>query len=201
MVALQTKPRKRDITRARVIQAAIDCIYREGFHSAHTNKIAEEAGVTWGVIQYHFGDKDGLLQAVLDSIFTDFAASFNAAELQQGDLRQRIDTLIDLIWSLVSLPQYRVSVAILRNTARSPESRVEGSEQLDNWAADIARVWNTVFEDISIDRSRGETARRLMFAALRGLADELNPSGRTKKAQLKREFAALGDAIHHLLND
>ncbi|MBK6510444.1 MAG: TetR/AcrR family transcriptional regulator [Haliea sp.] len=62
------KPTKREATREKVILAAIDCIYRDGFHAAHTNRIAEEAGVSWGVLQYHFGDKDGLLQAVIDHI-------------------------------------------------------------------------------------------------------------------------------------
>ena len=55
-----SKPSKRELTRNKVIEAAIDCIYREGFHAANTNRIAEQAGVTWGVLQYHFGDKDGL---------------------------------------------------------------------------------------------------------------------------------------------
>ena len=69
------KPTKREATRQKVIEAAIDCIYRDGFHAAHTNRIAEEAGVSWGVLQYHFGDKDGLLQAVIDYIFDDFTAT------------------------------------------------------------------------------------------------------------------------------
>ena len=38
------KPSKREATREKVIRAAIDSIYRDGFHAAHTNRIAEEAG-------------------------------------------------------------------------------------------------------------------------------------------------------------
>ena len=48
------KPRKRDLTRARVIQAAINCIYTEGFHAAHTNRIADQADVSWGVLAIPF---------------------------------------------------------------------------------------------------------------------------------------------------
>ena len=195
----ESKPRKRDVTRAKVIQAAIDCIYREGFNAAHTNKIAEEAGVTWGVLQYHFGDKDGLMQAVLDQIFADFARAFEDADIHQADLRERIDALIELLWSLVSKPDYRVSVAILRNAGRDPESKVEGSEHLDAWAKEIANTWNRIFADIAATSSQSQAARRIMFAALRGLADEINPSGKTQRQQLKQEFAALGEAIHHLL--
>ena len=38
--------------------------------------------MTWGVLQYHFGDKDRLLQAVLDHIFNDFLETLeNALEV------------------------------------------------------------------------------------------------------------------------
>ena len=51
-------------TRARVVDAAIDCILDEGFYRASSNKIAKRAGVTWGVIQYHFGTREALMLAV-----------------------------------------------------------------------------------------------------------------------------------------
>ena len=51
-------------TRARVVDAAVACILDEGFYRASSNKIAERAGVTWGVIQYHFGTRAALLLAV-----------------------------------------------------------------------------------------------------------------------------------------
>jgi AcrR family transcriptional regulator len=194
-----SKPRKRDITRARVIQAAIDCIYREGFNAAHTNKIAEEAGVTWGVLQYHFGDKDGLMQAVLDSIFASFAQALAESDIRQADLPGRIDALIELFWSLVSKPDYRVSAAILRNAGRDPESAVEGVQQMDTWAGEIANAWDEIFSDIAVAPERSRAARRVMFAALRGLADDINPSDKTRRNQLKDEFSALSEAIHYLL--
>lgn len=97
-----TKPSKREITRDKVISAAIDAIYSEGFHAAHTNRIAEEAGVSWGVLQYHFGDKDGLLQAVIDHIFEDFESTLAATTLQGHDLNQRVRQLIEVIWALLA---------------------------------------------------------------------------------------------------
>ena len=193
------KPRKRDLTRAKVIQAAIDCIYAEGFHAAHTNRIAEQAGVSWGVLQYHFGDKDGLLQAVLDNIFEDFTSTLGRADLQQGELKSRIRALVNVLWSLVSQPEYRVSIAILRNAGRSPDSNIDGRKNLDKWSGEIAELWDQVFEEYQTETTKTETARRLLFAALRGLADELNPRDKTTKKQLQQELAALTSAVHFLL--
>lgn len=194
------KPRKRDLTRAKVIRAAIDCIYAEGFHAAHTNRIAEKAGVSWGVLQYHFGDKDGLLQAVLDYIFEDFTSTLGTANLQQGALKSRISALVSVLWSLVSKPEYRVSVAILRNAGRSPDSSIDGRKNLDQWSGEIAELWDQVFKEYQAETTKTETARRLLFAALRGLADELNPRDKTTKKQLQQELAALSSAVHFLLS-
>jgi AcrR family transcriptional regulator len=45
--------------RAIVIDETIRCILEEGFAAASAKHITERAGVTWGVVQYHFGDRDG----------------------------------------------------------------------------------------------------------------------------------------------
>ncbi len=193
------KRSKRELTRYKVIRAAIDCIYEEGFYSAHTNRIAERAGVSWGVIQYHFGDKDGLLQAVLDEIFNHFADTLAHTDLSDKQLKLRIRSLISVIWSLVSKREYRVSNAILRNAGLSKGSSINGQKQLNSWANKITQLWSQVFTGLIDEPANSETVKRLMFATLRGLADELNPTGRTSQKALEVEFDALGDALTFLL--
>ena len=60
------KQLRADRTRAMVIDETVRCVLEEGFGAASAKHITERAGVTWGVIQYHFGDRDGLLMAVVD---------------------------------------------------------------------------------------------------------------------------------------
>jgi AcrR family transcriptional regulator len=142
-----SKPSKREITRQKVINAAIDCIYKEGFNAAHTNKIAKEAGVSWGVLQYHFGDKDTLLQAVLDAIFAQFFSTISEARLDGKDLHSRVAQLIDVIWGLVSHKEYRVSVAILRNAGKDKDSKINGQKQIKQWASQMSDLWNSLLKD------------------------------------------------------
>lgn len=193
------KPSKREATRDRVIQAAIDCIYRDGFHAAHTNRIAEQAGVSWGVLQYHFGDKDGLLQAVIDQIFDDFTATLESTSLQGDDLQQRVRQLIDVIWALVSKKEYRVSIAILRNAGKDPASRINGQKQVSRWARKTSQLWDGLFEGSIQEPQRSEVARHLLFATLRGLVDEINPRNVKSKKTIKLECDALSEAITFLL--
>lgn len=193
------KTSKREVTREKVIQAAIDCIYRDGFHAAHTNRIAEQAGVSWGVLQYHFGDKDGLLQAVIDHIFDDFAATLETTSLPGDDLQQRVRQLIDVIWTLVSKKEYRVSIAILRNAGKDEASRINGQKQLSRWAKKTSHLWHDLFKDRIPEPEQSDIARHLLFAALRGMVDEINPKNVKTKKAIKRECDALSVAITFLL--
>jgi AcrR family transcriptional regulator len=179
------KSTKREATREKVIQAAIDCIYRDGFHAAHTNRIAEEAGVSWGVLQYHFGDKDGLLQAVIDHIFDDFAATLESTSLQGEHLQQRVRQLIDVVWALVSKREYRVSI--------------NGQKQLSRWARKTSQLWDELFAGKIQEPQRSEIARHLLFATLRGMVDEINPKNVKTKKSIKAECDALSEAITFLL--
>ena len=194
-----SKPSKREATRDKVIRAAIEAIYRDGFHAAHTNRIAGEAGVSWGVLQYHFGDKDGLLQAVIDHIFDDFEATLAATTLEGDDLQQRVRHLIDVVWSLVSQKEYRVSVAILRNAGRDDTSRLNGQKQLARWAKRISELWDELFEGEVREPQRSELARHLLFAALRGMADEINPRSNKTRRAVSEECEALAESITYLL--
>jgi AcrR family transcriptional regulator len=193
------KSTKREATREKVIQAAIDCIYRDGFHAAHTNRIAEEAGVSWGVLQYHFGDKDGLLQAVIDHIFDDFSATLESTSLQGDDLQQRVRQLIDVVWALVSKREYRVSIAILRNAGKDDSSRINGQKQLSRWARKTSQLWADLFADAIQQPQQSEIARHLMFATLRGMVDEINPRNVKTRKSIKAECDALSAAITFLL--
>lgn len=197
-MSISAKPSKRELTRRRVIKAAIECIYEHGFNAAHTNRIAEAAGVSWGVLQYHFGDKDGLLQAVLDDSFEDFSSTLRGTELRGDTLRERMGYLIEVVWSLVSKRGYRVTMAILRNAGKDDNSTLNGEKQVANWTRTTSRLWDRLFEDDQPDPQRSEIARHLVFATLRGMADEVNPAGRSSKAKA-REREALAEAITFLL--
>src|SRR6201988_5364492 len=68
--------------RALVVDETVRCILEEGFAAASAKHITERAGVTWGVIQYHFGDRDGLLMAVVDQGFSQLLAHLKDLQLE-----------------------------------------------------------------------------------------------------------------------
>lgn len=54
--------------RDRILAACTAVIARNGLARFRMSDVAREAGVSIGLLPYHFGDRDGLLQAALDEV-------------------------------------------------------------------------------------------------------------------------------------
>ena len=50
----------------KILRAALQLFAQEGFHATSTSKVAKKAGVSEGLIFRHFGNKEGLLYAILE---------------------------------------------------------------------------------------------------------------------------------------
>lgn len=66
-------------TRAKLIQAARKAFAAKGYAAASMDDLTAEAGMTRGALYHNFGDKKGLLQAVIDQIDAEMLARMRAA--------------------------------------------------------------------------------------------------------------------------
>lgn len=117
--------RRSERTRIEVLDAAAKCISSDGFSAASTARIAEEAGVTWGVMQYHFGDKDGLFDALLEHGMQETERRFDILreEVRSRDaLRERMTVAVDGGLELFSQPLAKAATEIAINTRSSTHS-------------------------------------------------------------------------------
>ncbi len=83
-------------TPERILAAALDTFSQKGFEGAKTRDIAARAGVTLGLVQYHFGTKDELWKAAVERAFADFAGGLDRvlAGAEPGDERELLAKLI-----------------------------------------------------------------------------------------------------------
>lgn len=74
------KPRSEMIaqTRAKLIAAARRAFGTVGYAEASMDDFTAEAGLTRGALYHHFGDKKGLLEAVIDQIDAEMSARLSA---------------------------------------------------------------------------------------------------------------------------
>jgi TetR/AcrR family transcriptional regulator, regulator of cefoperazone and chloramphenicol sensitivity len=145
---------------------AVRCVVEEGFDAASAKHIAERAGVTWGVIQYHFGDRDGLLAAVVDSGFDELRAHMATVDVPRGSTRERVSAIVDAAWAAFATETSRASLEILVATRARRERAAD--EHLVAMAGELARLGRDLIGD---RRGVGDAAAigDLLWATLRGL--------------------------------
>jgi AcrR family transcriptional regulator len=107
-------------THARLIEATIDCILEEGFYRASSNRIAKRAGVTWGVIQHHFGSREALLLATFQAGMRELIDTLESAVIAGDAFEERLESLADVIWSFYRQPRFVAYEQLTLNLLRDP---------------------------------------------------------------------------------
>jgi AcrR family transcriptional regulator len=90
------RPQTRNDTPERILQAALEAFSLKGFEGARTRDIATRAGVTLGLVQYHFGTKDELWKASVTRAFENLERGLDGllADPENGDERTLLAALI-----------------------------------------------------------------------------------------------------------
>jgi AcrR family transcriptional regulator len=155
-----------DRTRQLIIDETIRCVREEGFVAISASHIAERAGVTWGVIQYHFGDRNGVLMAVVDHGSDLLREAIDDVELPAGPTRERVAAVVEAGWTAFSNPASLAAFEILVATRARREPRLE--QHLADLADQLARLGRAL-DPLGRGRRR-QAIGSLFWAALRGLA-------------------------------
>jgi TetR/AcrR family transcriptional regulator, regulator of cefoperazone and chloramphenicol sensitivity len=188
-----SSPRKRgDDTRAKIIDETVRCIVEEGFAAATAKHVAERAGVTWGVIQYHFGDRHGLLTAVVDDGVDRLIVSLSSADVSELPLRERIEVVVDTAWSCYSSATSMAAFEILRATRGGPgASSRRHLLEMNSAIGQLGRL-------ITDDPSKTGVAE-VIWATLRGVVLAQMITGTA--IDWSRERGALIDMVTSVLSD
>ncbi|MCU1364586.1 MAG: regulatory protein TetR [Ilumatobacteraceae bacterium] len=107
-------------TKRIVIDAAVACILERGFYRASSNEIARRAGVTWGVIQHHYGTRERLMLAILEDGGRRHTETFANASITGKTVEERLDQLLDVFAAHYGQPEYLAYMQIALNMDHDP---------------------------------------------------------------------------------
>ncbi|ODQ86582.1 TetR/AcrR family transcriptional regulator [Mycolicibacterium holsaticum] len=185
------KQERADRTRAMVIDETVRCVLDEGFGAASAKHITERAGVTWGVIQYHFGDRDGLLMAVVDEGFTQLQACLGELEPRLGERfgRQRAELVINAVADAFLSP---TSVAALEILIATRAGRTGAQQRhLAELFTTLTRLGRYVAE--GLDAEHADAVGNLIWTTLMGaMVAKMTVS---EPIDVGRELRALTDGV------
>lgn len=126
-----------DERRARILEAAIEVLARDGIAETTTRKIAAEAEVNQAMLRYYFGSKDDLLFAVLQEMMRQTREAVQSATPKGKALREMLLEGLTGFWTHfearpeLQVMQYELTLYALRNPASAWLAR----QQYDGYCA------------------------------------------------------------------
>jgi AcrR family transcriptional regulator len=165
------KPPGDSASRQRVLDAAIQCILEQGLYRASSNAIAEQAGLSWGVIQYYFGTREALMLAVFEEGARRLDAAVADAVITGGTLTERVESFLEILARYYGSPDYLVFTQVLISLTHDPRTSEQTRQALEaiNSATQppLRRLQAEVLAGTGVTRPE---VGSLLFHSLRGLA-------------------------------
>lgn len=186
---------KRARTRRTVLRAASACIAEKGVAGATAAEIARRCELSWGVIQYHFGDRMGLFIALLEKGFETFTRLLADLESNHPHPSDRVRALVEDTWQLMTSDQYRVLLEVELQLGRDAAHQAQVRKYVRQTRSKFIESWRKALPECPSDRV--DEALRLAIAALRGLAFERALEG--SRFNKKQEREALIQSVLHIL--
>ncbi len=89
------RPKNTEARRAQIIEALLRVMATRGFGGASVQTIAQEAGLTAGLLHYHFRNKLEMLHGLIAHLEERIAKRVEARTPAEADAWERLDALID----------------------------------------------------------------------------------------------------------
>lgn len=120
---MEPKPRQsREERQQHILNAALCCVRRSGFHGASMSDIAAEAKMSVGVIYRYFANKEAIVEAIVANDLAEMRAMFAEWESVPDDalLDTLLDTLERAIEHKYTLDNAGLALEVLAEAARNP---------------------------------------------------------------------------------
>jgi AcrR family transcriptional regulator len=87
--------------RSEIIQAAMRCFARSGYHRTSMDDIVAESGLSKGTLYWYFKNKQALFTAMLETFFAEMAAPLEEIASGGGTASERLRLMSNLFWQLL----------------------------------------------------------------------------------------------------
>lgn len=175
-VARRTNAERSATTRSKLIEAAIDLLYREGYSETTTISVAAKAKVSRGAMLHQFPTRTDLLLAVAEHIVEEHR-KLRVDKLARDKFPNAIAQLTaatDVSWAIQSQPSAIALLEIMMATRSDKELRKGFAPFTRSWADMRKQAAARLAADLGVSDTRKlEDYVTLHQTSLRGLAIEL----------------------------
>jgi len=157
-----------EVTRRRVLDAAIESILENGYYQTSSNEIARRAGVTWGALQHQFGTREALLLEVVNDRWIRLEETVAAAEISGDTLEERLHAVLKVLSDHYGSPEHLAHIQILLDLSHNPNTSAATREAVAEHGRQLTLAWRPLFNRVLGDAAGEEDLVRYAFTTLRG---------------------------------
>lgn len=186
------------LTRHRLVEATVQCLYELGYHQTSTVVVTQRAKVSRGAMLHHFPSKADLMMATMEHIRGKRGEAHRLHLEKFTSEREQFLQLIDVLWEEFQTPTGVARIELMLGSRNDPELGPRFSElnmQLEGIHKDL--IWSRAQRLGIRNRKKVDAFTQLYAAAVRGLAiDALWPQS---MPDIKGAIALLKEAQLSLL--
>jgi len=157
-----------EVTRRRVLDAAIESILENGYYQTSSNEIARRAGVTWGALQHQFGTREALLLEVVNDRWARLQASVASAEIGGDTLEERLHAVLKVLSDHYGTPEHLAHIQILLDLTHNPNTSAATRDAVAEHGRQLTLAWRPLFSRALGEAAGEEDLVRYAFTTLRG---------------------------------
>ena len=173
----------------KMLAAAQRVLVAKGFSGLTLRAIAQESGENSAMVQYYFGNKEGLVKAMIDSVFRDDQEDA-AAAMSTDTSDDRLPRFVDGLRTISSSRSFRVFFDVLPYALRNEGLRRRMARVYD-WYRKIKIDWLRAEDQAAPSQKQGLLGlSELMTAVVDGLAiqEAIDDEFDTRRAYAVLEF-------------
>jgi AcrR family transcriptional regulator len=134
-MAAATSGTRGEATRARIVQAAIETLQREGYAGTSARSIASTGGFNQALIFYHFGSVRDVLIAALDRTSAARMEAYRAAVAEATDLVELTNVAGRIYREDLASGHVKVMVELIAGASSDPELAPAIVARVEPWIA------------------------------------------------------------------
>lgn len=189
-------------TRARLIDATIECLIDSGYSGTTTVAVCKRAGVSHGSLLHHYGTRERLLGAALDAVYERLQRPVieSLEQLPLGE--ERVDALVELMWGAFGSLEFKAVLELWLAASNQSDVGWAVWPEAEDFDRAIQPLAEHLFPDVAARMPDFSLYISLIFQVLQGmgLAHATWPQGEDDSTRV-RVRALLGRLVRDAFSE
>ncbi len=107
------KPKVLEERKAHILEAALTCFARKGYHQTTMDDIVDEAGLSKGGLYWHFNSKKELFLSLFESLMGEVETFMLASMQTEKSAKERLGDMLDMFVALSTFEEFERIMPLL----------------------------------------------------------------------------------------